>query len=55
MSRNSRLSASGTAVIGWSEAGIEKYNELYWNVKEDQRIHGAIFKQALLIVHFERQ
>ena len=55
MSHNSRLSASGIAGIGWSEAGIDKYNELYWNVKEDQRVHGAIFNQALLSVHLERQ
>ena len=55
MSCNSRLSASGIASIGWSEAGIDKYNELYWNINYDRRINGAVFNQALLSVHLERQ
>ena len=55
MSRISRLSASGIAGIGWSEEGINKYNDLYAAVETDQRINGAVFNQALLSVHVERQ
>ena len=55
MSRMSRLSASGIAGIGWSEEGINKYNDLYAAVETDRRINGAVFNQALLSVHVERQ
>jgi hypothetical protein len=55
MSRNSRLSASGIAGIGWSEEGINKYNDLYADVENDRRVNGAVFNQALLSVHVERQ
>jgi hypothetical protein len=55
MSRNSRLSASGIAGIGWSEEGINKYNDLYADVEIDRRINGAVFNQVLLSVHVERQ
>ena len=55
MSRNSRLSASGISGIGWSEEGINKYNDLYAAVETDRRINGAVFNQALLSVHVERQ
>ena len=55
MSRISRLSASGIAGIGWSEEGINKYNDLYAAVETDRRINGAVFNQALLSVHVERQ
>ena len=51
----SRLSASGIAGIGWSEEGINKYNDLYAAVETDRRINGAVFNQALLSVHVERQ
>jgi hypothetical protein len=49
------LSASGTAGIGWSEEGINKYNDLYAEVEKDRRINGPVFNQALLSVHVERQ
>ena len=55
MSRISRLSASGIAGIGWSEEGINKYNDLYAAVETDRRINGAVFNQALLSVHVGRQ
>ena len=55
MSRISRLSASGIAGIGWLEEGINKYNDLYAAVETDRRINGAVFNQALLSVHVERQ
>ena len=55
MSRNSHLSASGIAGIGWSEEGINKYNDLYAEVEKDRRINGPVFNQALLSVHVERQ
>ena len=55
MSRISRLSASDIAGIGWSEEGINKYNDLYAAVETDRRINGAVFNQALLSVHVEQQ
>ena len=42
MSRNSRLSASDLAGIGWSEEGINKYNDLYADAEKDRRINGAV-------------
>jgi hypothetical protein len=55
MSCNSRLSASGITGIGWSEEGINKYNDLYADFETDQRINCVVFNQALLSVHVERQ
>ena len=36
--------------IGWSEAGLEKYNELYDLVVEDCVSRGAVFNNELLSV-----
>jgi hypothetical protein len=56
MSRNSRLSASGIAGIGWSEKGITNTMICMLMLKQiDMHINGAVFNQALLSVHVERQ
>ena len=41
--------------IGWSEAGLEKYNELYDLVVEDSMSRWAVFNKELLNVSAERQ
>ena len=41
--------------IGWSEAGLVKYDELYDLVVEDRVSRGAVFNNELLNVFVERQ
>ena len=41
--------------IGWSDAGLEKYNELYDLVVEDRVSRGAVFNNELLNVFIERR
>ena len=41
--------------IGWSEAGLVKYNEPYDLVVEDRVSRGAVFNKELLNVFVERR
>lgn len=54
LSRKQRLDDTGVAGIGWTKEGVEKYNELYDDVKEDRIFRGKSFNQELLKVFLER-
>ena len=41
--------------IGWSDAGLEKYNDLYDMVLEDRVSRGAVFNNELLNVFLGRR
>ena len=49
-----RKSVAEQTGIGWSEAGLERYNELYDLVVEDRVLRGAVFNNELLNVFVER-
>ena len=55
LSRKQRCTPAGVPGIGWSDEGIEKYNEFYDLVKQDRESNGAIFNRALLSVYTERR
>ena len=46
LSRKQRCTADGVPGIGWSDEGIEKYNEFYNLVKKDRTLNGV--RRALL-------
>ena len=41
--------------IGWSDEGIDKYNELYDMVAADRAVRGPVFNNELLNVFRERR
>ena len=43
------------AGIGWTEDGMNKFNDLYDSVKEDRMLHGVMFNNQLLKVFLELQ
>ena len=55
MSRKQRNDTNGVAGIGWTEDGMNKFNDLYDSVKEDRILHGVMFNNQLLNVFLERQ
>ena len=55
MSRKQRCTPDGVPGIGWSDEGIEKYNEFHDLVHEDRALNGAMFNRALLSVYTERR
>ncbi|KAI2497521.1 hypothetical protein MHU86_16975 [Fragilaria crotonensis] len=50
-----RKPVAETSGIGWSEAGLERYNELYDLVVEDRVSRGGVFNNELLNVFVERR
>jgi hypothetical protein len=54
LSRKQRLDNTGIAGIGWTRAGINKYNDIYDMVKEDRVFRGVIFNCELRKVFLER-
>jgi hypothetical protein len=55
LSRKQRCTPDGVPGIGWSDEGIEKYNEFHDLVNEDRALNGAMFNRALLSVYTERR
>jgi hypothetical protein len=55
LSRKNRKDANGAAGIGWTEDGINMFNELYDNVAEDRISRGATFNNEVLNVFLERR
>jgi hypothetical protein len=54
LSRKQRCTPDGVPGIGWSDEGIEKYNEFYYDlVKKDRASNGASFNRPLLSVYTE--
>jgi hypothetical protein len=47
--------ATAKVGIGWSDAGLAKYNDLYDNVVKDRVSRGAVFNNELLNVFLERR
>jgi hypothetical protein len=41
--------------IGWSTAGVEKYNSLYELVIKDREARGVAFNDTLLVYYLERR
>ena len=50
LSRKQRCTPGSVPGIGWSDEGIEKYNEFYDLVKKDRASNGVSFNQVLLSV-----
>ena len=50
LSRKQRCTPDSVPRIGWSDEGIEKYNEFYNLVKKDKASNGVSFNRALLSV-----
>ena len=50
LSRKQRCTPAGVPGIGWSDEGIEKYNEFYDLVKKDRASNGGSFNRVLLSV-----
>jgi hypothetical protein len=55
LSRKQRCTPDGIPGIGWSDEGIEKYNEFYDLVTKDRALNGVSFNHTLLSVFTERQ
>jgi hypothetical protein len=55
LSRKKRNDDHGVAGIGWTEDGLNKFNDLYDGVQEDRVSRGVIFNTELLNVFLERQ
>jgi hypothetical protein len=55
LSRKQRCTSDGVPGIGWTDEGIEKYNEFYDLVAKDRASNGASFNRALLSVYTERR
>jgi hypothetical protein len=55
LSRKQRNNEQGVAGIGWTDEGLEKFNNLYDQVKEDRMSNGISFNHVLFQVFTERQ
>ena len=57
LSRKSRIDSTGVKAtgVGWSEAGINRFNDLYECVLEDRLSRGIVFNNELLNVVLERR
>ena len=55
LSRKQRNNEHGVAGIGWTDEGLEKFNDLYDQVKEDRVSNGVSFNHVLFQVFRERQ
>jgi hypothetical protein len=57
LSRKSRIDSTGVKAtgVGWSEAGINRFNDLHACVLEDRLSRGIVFNHELLNVVLERR